>query len=129
MRGNKLPRMNQDALQDMLFELQLYLSQKPKQLNKKKFKTHITPKQLWCSEGTISAKVKINKQKHLRNYHKEKEKTLTGMASPCRVITKSVLSSGSLATSNEHLGLANRSCRKQQFFKHIGHKDLQKNHR
>ena len=51
------------------------------------------------------------------------------MASPCRMITKSVLSSGSLATSNEHLGLANRSCRKQQFFKHIGHKDLQKNHR
>jgi hypothetical protein len=129
MRGNKLPRMNQDALQDMLFELQLYLSQKPKQLNKKKFKTHIAPKKLWCSEGTISAKVKINKQKHLGNYHKEKEKTLTGMASPCRVITKSVLSSGSLATSNEHLGLANRSCRKQQCFKHIGHKDLQKNHR
>ena len=46
MRGNKLPRMNQDALQDMLFELQLYLSQKPKQLNKKKFKTHIAPIQL-----------------------------------------------------------------------------------
>uniref|UniRef100_A0A2P2KQW7 Uncharacterized protein LOC103944405 n=1 Tax=Rhizophora mucronata TaxID=61149 RepID=A0A2P2KQW7_RHIMU len=33
----------------------------------------------------------------------------TGRASPCRVITRSVLSSGSLATSNEHLGLANRS--------------------
>jgi len=49
---------------------------------------------------------------------KKREKTLTGMESPCRVITKSVLSSGSLATSNEHLGLAIRSCRKQQFFKH-----------
>ena len=44
MRGNKIPRMNQEALLDMLFELQLYLSQKPKQLNKKKFKTHTTPK-------------------------------------------------------------------------------------
>jgi len=58
---------------------------------------------------------------------KKREKTLTGMESPCRVITKSVLSSGSLATSNEHLGLAIRSCRKQQFSNIQGHQDLLKN--
>lgn len=39
---------------------------------------------------------------------------LTGTASPCTVITKSVLSSGSLATSNEHLEVAKRSCTNHQ---------------
>lgn len=39
---------------------------------------------------------------------------LTGTALPCRVITKSVLSSGSLATSSEHLALALRSYAEQK---------------
>lgn len=39
---------------------------------------------------------------------------LTETASPCTVMVKSVLSSGSFATSNEHLGLAKRSCTKDR---------------
>lgn len=48
-----------------------------------------------------------------RNYKILRNWGLTETVSPCMVITKSVLSSGSLATSNEHLGLAMRSCKKQ----------------
>lgn len=45
---------------------------------------------------------------------KENKLKLTGIASPYRVIKRSVLSSGSFATSNEHLLLANRSCKKKK---------------
>jgi hypothetical protein len=38
--------MHRDALPDMLFEQQLHLSQKPKQLVRKKFKTRIGAEQL-----------------------------------------------------------------------------------
>ena len=47
--------------------------------------------------------------------HQEKKETVhTGVAPPNRVITVSVLSSGSLATSNEHLALAVKSYGKRK---------------
>lgn len=48
---------------------------------------------------------------------KENKLKLTGIASPYRVIKRSVLSSGSFATSNEHLLLANRSWKKKEVSK------------
>lgn len=44
---------------------------------------------------------------------------LTEIASPYTVINKSLLSSGSLPTSNEHLGLAERFCTKESVYNHL----------